>query len=183
MVSTLASVASKRKRPYDLPRRPRPGQIHLHPGCKNHICIDFPCLRTASPALGSTVGTHRTVVTGLRRIPVAFAPNNRVVPAKIRADLPIRLASQYTYSDIRAIQKRQRPTTHQQLLYSTNLLLREYDTACPPQVTLALLGTGRWLRLLTPTLSARKSELVFVTSLCYLIVTKSELIPIRVLRQ
>ncbi|WP_354212752.1 hypothetical protein [Arthrobacter sp. UYCu511] len=62
---------------------------------------------------------------------MAFAPNDRVVPAKISADLPIRLASLDADGDVRPIRKRQRSTPHPQLLYSTNLLLRGYDTAVP----------------------------------------------------
>ncbi|MCY0906671.1 hypothetical protein OS914_17520, partial [Arthrobacter sp. H14-L1] len=58
-----------------------------------------------------------------------FPPNDRMMPAKISPDLPIRPTSQDPHSDVRSIRKRQRPTPHQQLLYSTNLLLRGYDTA------------------------------------------------------
>ncbi|GAA4655500.1 hypothetical protein GCM10025779_15320 [Arthrobacter cryoconiti] len=55
-----------------------------------------------------------------------------MVTAKIRTDLTIRFASLDAYGNVRPIRKRQRPTPRQQLPYSTNLLLRGYDTATRP---------------------------------------------------
>ncbi len=127
MISTLASVASKRKRPaicrgvLDLPRSA------FTRAARTGSVSSF--LWTLAPAPRGTVSTHRTVTTGLRRVPQPLPPNDSMFTVKIGPDLPVRPSSQDPHRDVRPIRRRQRPTPHQQLLYSTNVLLRGYDTA------------------------------------------------------
>ncbi len=92
---------------HNLPRRPGPPQILPQPRGKDLVRLGFPCLRAPALPPGRAGSTHGPVATGLRRVPSTFAPNSGVVPAEINTDLPIRLASQDAYSDVRPIRKRQ----------------------------------------------------------------------------
>ncbi len=88
-----------------------------------------PKRRILTLPLNGTFSTDRPVTPGLGRVPVPLPPYDGVVPAQLNLNLSIRSISQDAYSEVRQIRKRQSPAPHQQLLYPTNLLHREYDPA------------------------------------------------------